>query len=117
MAQTKLREALALLREEGWVKGYLIRPGIGRCSLGALGAVHEVKCNLPTSSVISELMRSPESSRDLMTLGRVMGELFPNRVIDGIAGNRVLVFNDDEAEWSEIEQAFEKAAIRREEQV
>lgn len=99
MAETKLREALELLRKDGWTKGMSEDPRTGRrCAVGALQEVHRLT---PDYALVSWDPRTVAFYADR------------NALIEAIRSIT------DCHSWITdfVEQAFEKAAAAREEAV
>lgn len=102
------RDALDLLRKDGWCKNNLHQPTGERCAYGALLDVQEGR------------------AFDLMCdLGDVASDLFPIRAgfISGfsgrgrMSGGALQVNNHPDTTFEDIEVIFEKAAIRAAEQI
>jgi hypothetical protein len=134
---TKIREALDLLRINGWAHGVLIDKDGQFCMRGALNCAHAGTPWVDFSNEGGRLLWE-ELMADLDAVADVLGEQFPDRLlsqeIKSLPPNTIVVkipipevlqhassipvFNDHpETMFADVEAVMEKAAVNRESEV
>lgn len=99
MSETRIPEALALLREKGWCKGALSDDEGRHCIMGAGFRVHGIEL-APHRPITKECLEDEHAIREVLLAQH---------------GTRhIAVFNDDPATTFEmVEAILEKAALER----
>lgn len=101
MSETRIPEALALLREKGWCKGSLVDYEGRHCTVGAVLTAHGVEVD-----TLDVYCPPPGFHVDERTIRAVVRAQHGPR---GIAG-----FNDDPATtFADVESVLEKAILER----
>lgn len=103
MTETKLWEALDLLRRDGWVQK-AGRSGAKRCAVAALCEVHNYTGGENVAFAL-----------DNTALTNAAMEQFPERICPGLTDN-VVYFNDHyRTVFEDVELVYVKAATKRDE--
>lgn len=112
MAETRLRNALDLMRYRGWGKGEYESESGALCSAGSVLR----SWNMSWQELLDNTVPGGSAQSDMHMLADVLREQCPSVVLSGDDICAIAEFNDEMAQdFDHVERMFEKAAGRREE--